>query len=211
MNSPERQQLVNVMCELLAQGLGKGCAGNASLRAGDKEILITPSGLKPADTSADDIVRINLQGEVIEGQCEPSSEWPMHAAVYRNRRDIHAIVHCHSTYATIIACTRQAIPPFHYMVAVAGGTGIPCTDYARFGSAELAETASHALEDHNACLLSNHGQLACGTTLEKAFDLAVEVEELAKQYWGTLAIGGATILDEEEMRAVVERFKSYGN
>ena len=96
------------------------------------------------------------------------------------------------------------------MVAVAGGTDITCTNYALFGSNELATLAAQALTDRDACLLANHGQLAIGQSLENALNLAVEVEELAEQYWATLQLGKPELLSEQEMAEVLEKFRTYG-
>jgi L-fuculose-phosphate aldolase len=104
----------------------------------------------------------------------------------------------------------RAIPAFHYMVAAAGGADIRCAPYATFGTQELSAAAVAALKERNACLLSHHGMIACGATLEKALALAVEVESLARMYWQALQIGEPTLLSEDEMRTVLEKFKTYG-
>jgi len=134
----------------------------------------------------------------------------MHAAIYEARPEAGAIVHCHSRHATALACCGLGIPAFHYMVAVAGGDSIRCAPYALFGSAELAAHAVAALAGRRACLLANHGQIALGATLEQALGLAVEVEELAAQFTLARSLGEPRLLDEAEMRAVLERFRSYG-
>jgi len=202
------QKLVNTAQSLIDLALSKGTAGNISARQNNR-ILITPSGIVPEKMQPADIVTINVEGKILEGSLKPSSEWPMHTAIYRQREDVKAIVHCHSSFATSIACTGQRIPAFHYMVAVAGGIDIPCTHYELFGSNELAKSAAQALTDRNACLLANHGQLAIGQSLKHALDLAVEVEELAKQYWATLQLGGPKLLSEQEMAEVLKKFRTY--
>lgn len=157
-----------------------------------------------------DAIEVDLYGGVLAGTLRPSSEWPMHAAIYRARPDAQAIVHCHSRHATALACCGRDIPAFHYMVAAAGGDSIRCAPYALFGSGALAEHALTALRDRRACLLGNHGQIALGSSLEAALALAVEVEELAAQYGAALAIGEPRILDDAEMREVMRRFAGYG-
>jgi L-fuculose-phosphate aldolase len=126
------------------------------------------------------------------------------------RKDAGAVVHAHSPYATALSCLREGIPPFHYMVAVAGGTDIRCADYATFGTEALSERMLDALEGRRACLLANHGIVAFGASLEGAFALAVEVETLARQYALARALGDPVLLSEAEMAEVLERFKSYG-
>ena len=120
------------------------------------------------------------------------------------------MVHCHSSFATSLACLRRGIPAFHYEVAFAGGADIRCADYATFGTQELSDNALAALEGRKACLLANHGTLAFGPTLDAAFSLAEKVEALARMYWQALQVGEPVLLDAAEMERVLERFKDYG-
>ncbi|TDG15941.1 class II aldolase [Seongchinamella unica] len=204
-----RQAVVEAMDALVKKGLNKGTSGNVSVRTGDG-MLITPTGISPQALSAEHIVHMTLDGDVDAGQLIPSSEWRMHADVYRGKPDTAAVVHCHSPYATILACARKAIPAMHYMVAAAGGHGIPLAEYATFGSRELSLANLGALDDSLACLLSNHGQIATGRNLQSALKLAEVVEEQAHCYWGTLAIGGPVILDSAQMDEVLTAFRTYG-
>jgi L-fuculose-phosphate aldolase len=123
---------------------------------------------------------------------------------------LHPHVHTHSRYATALACTGRGIPAFHYMVAVTGGTQIRCAPYRTFGSQELSDAALGALGKSNACLLGNHGVIALGADVAHALKLAGEVENLAAQYIAALALGDVRILDDGEMRRVVEKFRTYG-
>ena len=120
-------------------------------------------------------------------------------------------MHCHSQFATTLACHHRSIPAFHYMVAMAGGKNIRCSGYATFGSEELADLALTALEDRKACLLGNHGQLAWDSSLELVFELASEVENLARLYWNALQLGEPRLLDDGEMERVLEKFGDYRN
>ena len=212
MQHPSREDglaLADAMREIAARGLSAGTSGNASLRT-PRGFLITPTGVAPAALGADSAVELDLAGNILSGHWLPSSEWPMHAAIYAARADAGAIVHCHSRHATALACCGLAIPAFHYMVAVAGGDSIRCAPYAPFGSAELAAAAVDALEGRRACLLGNHGQIAIGRAPAQALALATEVEELSAQYLLALQAGTPRILGEEEMREVLARFGSYG-
>ncbi len=110
----------------------------------------------------------------------------------------------------MLACAHKPIPAFHYMVAVAGGTDIPCVPYATFGTEELAELVADGLKRRNACLLANHGQIAVGPTTVAALELAADVETLAEQYMKVLMLGPPHLLSEAEMAKVLDRFKSYG-
>jgi len=184
-------------------------AGNVSARS-DGGFIITPSGVPYADLAAADLVELGPDGKVLAGSLKPSSEWRLHTAVYDAREDAAAVVHVHSPWATALACTRRDIPAFHYMVARAGGDSVRCAAYATFGSAELAHNAVAALADRRACLLANHGMITLGADLHAAFDLAREMEELAKQYLLCRLAGEPVLLDAAEMRINLEKFKTYG-
>jgi L-fuculose-phosphate aldolase len=190
-------------------GLSPGRSGNVSARSATG-MLITPSGIVYETLTPDEVVEVSLDGIAAVGALKPSSEWRFHAAVFRARPDIDAIVHTHSVHAVVLACARRPIPAFHYMVAAAGGADIPCVPYATFGTEELASHVAAGLAARNACLMANHGQIAIGTTLERALDLAREVEILAEQYMKVLMLGEVHLLDAAEMARVIERFKSYG-
>ena len=134
----------------------------------------------------------------------------MHAAIYARRPDAAAIVHTHSPRATALACAGRGIPPFHYMIALAGGD-IRCMPYATFGTAELAETAVRGLEGRRAALLGNHGVIAIGGSLREAHAVAVEVENLAVEYLAMLSAGlEPRLLDEVELARVIDKFSDYG-
>jgi L-fuculose-phosphate aldolase len=159
----------------------------------------------------DDLVALDLTGGVRAGGRKPSSEWQLHISIYRTRPDAHAIVHTHSPRATALACTRRGIPAFHYMIALCGGSDVRCADYATFGTQALADNAVAALDGRKAALLANHGIVALGATLEGAYAIACEVENLAAQYLDFLAAGlEPVLLDEPEITAVAQRFSEYG-
>ena len=204
-----RLALVQAMQSMVQKKLSQGASGNMSVRA-DEGMLVTPTGITPEQMAAEHIVAMHLDGRVAEEQLTPSSEWRMHADVYRHMPQVKAIVHCHSPYATILACARKAIPALHYMVAAAGSDTIPIADYATFGTQGLSEANLRALADARACLLANHGQLTTGNSLEEALGLADLVEELAHCYWGTLAIGGPHVLNDKQMDDVLIAFANYG-
>ncbi|MBE9538971.1 MAG: class II aldolase/adducin family protein [Proteobacteria bacterium] len=205
-----RDKLIGTQQQLVAKGLTSGTSGNVSVRTGTG-MLITPTGVAADTLKAEHIVHMSLDGTIPAGQLSPSSEWQMHADVYLNKpREVTAVVHCHSPYATILACAHKPIPAQHYMVAAAGGYEIPLADYATFGSKALSEANLKALSNSSACLLANHGQLALGYDLESALRLAETVEEQAFWYWGVLAIGTPQVLQREQMDEVLTAFASYG-
>jgi L-fuculose-phosphate aldolase len=195
-----------------ASGINVNKSGNVSVRCrrGPRPgFLLTPTGVPYERLVADDIAFVDDDGHAV-GRCEPSSEWRFHAAIYRARDDLDAVVHTHSPHATALACQGLPIPAFHYMVAVAGGADIRCAEYATFGTEALAGNVLTALAGRRACLLAHHGVIACGATLESAYALAVEVENLARTYVVVRALGEPRLLPAEEMERVLERFRSYG-
>lgn len=204
-----REALLNSALALQALGLNQGTSGNASVRHGDG-FLITPSGIPIDEMNAYSMVEMNMHGEAISTG-KPSSEWRFHRDIYQARPEVGAVIHTHSTFATTLACLRKDIPPFHYMIAVAGGDTIRCAGYALFGTQALSDLAIKALKERHACLLANHGMITVGKTLQQALDIAKEVETLCEQYWRALQIGEPHILSGEEMQDVFEQFKGYGN
>ncbi len=200
--------LVAVMREMDATGLNHGTAGNASVRVGDK-YLVTPSGIPARDLTADLMVLMDGEG-AFEGDVQPSSEWQMHVGLLAGRPDVNAVVHCHSQYATTLACANKPIPPLHYMTAISGGPEILVAPYAVFGSPALAQSVIETLDGRRACLMANHGQIALGRTPGEALMIATEIEVQASIYHGTLAIGGPTILSDEQMAEVFQAFMTYG-
>lgn len=204
-----RQSLIDHCCAMNASGLSLGKSGNASLRWGEG-LLITPTGRAYNRLLPQDIVYLRADGFCAPGQLLPSSEWRFHCDILNAFPEANAVVHAHSTYATALACLHQGIPSFHYMVAVAGGSDIPCADYATFGTSELSANLLRALQGRKACLMGNHGQVAIGKTLSAAYELALEVENLARQYTLARSLGATVDLSAEEMARVVEKFRTYG-
>lgn len=204
-----RASVVATAQAMSRSGLSPGRSGNVSARHGTG-MLITPSGVAYETLGPDVIVACDLDGVAAPDALKPSSEWRFHAAVFRARPDVQAIVHTHSMHAVVLASARRPIPAFHYMVAAAGGADIPCVPYATFGTEELASHVAAGLAERDACLMANHGQIAVGTSLERALDLAHEVETLAEQYMKVLMLGEVHLLDGAEMSRVLERFKRYG-
>jgi L-fuculose-phosphate aldolase len=207
-----RADLIATARATQTEGLAVNTSGNASVRCrrGTRYgFLLTPSGLAYEQLAGDDLVFVDQAGTPM-GRRAPSSEWRFHAAIYAHRNEISAIVHTHSPQATALACHRLPIPAFHYMVAAAGGSDIRCADYATFGTQALADSALAALHGRFACLLANHGVIACGATLRVALALAIEVENLARVYIAARSLGEPPVLDAAEMARVIARFGDYG-
>ncbi len=120
------------------------------------------------------------------------------------------VVHAHPPFCTALAMARREIPPCHCLVGVFGGSDVRCADYATFGTQALSEAALRALKGRSACLLANHGAIVCGPTLRRALWLMVELEAVARQYCGSLAIGGPVLLSKAEMAEARARLAGYG-
>lgn len=208
-NHPElRNGIIDVCRRMNALGINQGTSGNVSARI-DGGLLITPSGVPYDDLLPKQIVEMDVEGRYV-GDYLPSSEWRMHYDIIRTRPEAGAVVHTHAVHCTALSCLRIGIPAFHYMIAVAGGTDIRCSDYATYGTQALSDTMLTALEGRRACLLGNHGMICFSANLEKALSLAVEVETLARQYWLARQIAEPVHLTDEQMQTVLDRIGAYG-
>lgn len=205
---PQREALIATARRMNASGLNQGTSGNISHRV-EEGFLVTPTGMEYDALRPEDIVLMRFDGSH-EGARLPSSEWRFHRDILASRPEVHAVLHTHSLHSTALACLRRPIPPFHYMVAMAGGSDIRCAPYATFGTEQLSRHAVAALEGRKACLLANHGLIAVGANLAAAFKLAMEVETLAAMYLRALQVGEPVLLDEAEMAEALERFRTYG-
>jgi len=206
----ERQQIIDYCQKIAEKKLTPGTSGNISILNKEKELIaISPSGIDYFSLKPQDIVLLNLNGDVIDGRRKPSSEKEMHIELYRNRKDINTVIHTHSIFSTIFACLRKPIPPVHYIIGIAGKE-IPCCDYATFGTRELAKKAVTSLKNNNSVLLANHGLLVVGNGIENTFNILENVEYTAEIYYRTLSIGDPIILSQKEMQLILEKFKSYG-
>jgi len=202
-----RAALLDVSRRMVELGLNRGTAGNASVRCGEC-LLITPSALPVSEMTAASMVRMSLQGEVLQGG-KPSSEWRFHCDILKNRTEIGAVLHSHSPFATTLACLRREVPAVHYMIALAGGDSIRCTPYSIFGEQQLSDDALEALQGRKACLLGNHGMIALGSDLDDALAVAQEVEFLCEIYWRTLSVGEPKLLTAQQMHEVKLKFVEY--
>lgn len=205
----ERRQMIDICRKMNSSGINQGTAGNLSLRIGNG-FLITPSSLPYDSMQPVDIVEMDFDGSYAGRR--PSSEWRFHRDILKARPDIDVVLHCHSVYATTLACHHKTIPSFHYMVGIAGGTTIRCARYETFGTQALSDAAIEALEGQLACLLGQHGQISLGKTLESALWMATEIETISRLYVQALTLGKPPVLSDEEMDRVIGQMKrmSYG-
>lgn len=206
----EREKIIKYGKKLVESGLTKGTGGNLSIYNPEKKLMaISPSGIDYFDIRLDDIVVMDLNGNVVEGDKKPSSEYAMHKIFYEKRDDIFSVVHCHSIYSTTISILREDLPASHYMIALAG-KNVRCAEYATYGTKELALNAFEAMEDRYGVILANHGLLTGADCIENAFNTAEELEYVAETYYRARSIGDPVILSDEEMEKMKERFKTYG-
>lgn len=206
----EREEIVEYGKKLISSGLTKGTGGNISIYNREKQLMaISPSGIDYYKIKPEDVVILDLKGNIVDGDKTTSSEVEMHRVFYERRDDIDSIIHTHTMYATTLACLGWDLPPVHYMVAVAG-INVRCSKYATFGTKELAENAFEAMKDRKAVILANHGLLAGANDLLNAFNITEEIEYCAELYYRTKGIGKPIILDEDEMNKMLEKFKTYG-
>lgn len=208
MTDAARAALVDAARQSVQMGLNAGTVGNFSLRDG-AAMLITPTGIAPADMTAAQIVAVELDG-TWSGDWRPSSEWAIHARIYQTT-GAGAVVHCHPDHAVALSALQRDIPPFHYMVAGFGGDVIPCARYACFGSAALAEAVVAALgQTYSACLMASHGVVTLGPDLTTALGRAQKLETLARQYLLARLAGDPVLLTQAELAEVHARYATYG-
>jgi len=227
----EREEIIKFSLKMLKSGLTTGSGGNISIFNRDKGLIaITPSGIEYLELTPEDIVLLDVEGNIYPYQgyvdqekplntsimpsghltLKPSSEAGFHIALYQKRPDINAVVHTHSPYATTFACLNREIPPVHYLVAFAGKK-VPVAPYATFGTKELADNILSTIGDYHATLLANHGLVAVGTTLINAFNTAEEIEFVARICYQAESLGAPVLLPDDEMERVIEKFKDYGS
>ncbi len=205
----KRQSVIDACRSMNALGINQGTSGNISLRDGEG-FLITPTSMPYDDMQPEDIIAMRFDRTVL-GDGRPSTEWRFHLDIMRQRPNVNAVVHAHPVYCTTLAILERGIPALHYMVCAAGGDSIRCAPYATFGTQELSDNALAALEDRKACLLAHHGMIAVGDSIRSAMWLAVEVENLAHQYFNCLQLGREPpLLSSEEVANVAARIADYG-
>ena len=202
-----KKEIIDASKYLLKLQFNIGSEGNISYRR-ENEIYITPSGIKTSNLESKDISKVDLNGKVLNKN-KPSSEILLHSWIYRNHKDIRAVVHCHSKWASILSCMRISIPSFHYMVAEFGGNNIKCSKYATFGSEKLSKYVNKVLYKRKGCLIANHGQVTIGNNLEEAVDLSIALEKLSEQFYYLWITKQTKLLSGQEMRKIVKLFEDY--
>lgn len=203
-----RAELVRGYKEIVDLGLTELSSGNVSIRFGEG-MLISPTGASGDTITEDSLVYVGPDDSWAEG-ARPSSEWQLHARVYRSSPGTNAIVHTHSDFCVAVACHCKPLPGFHYMVGVFGGDDVPCVPYNTFGSEELARDVAEALQTRTACLMGNHGATARGRTLDAAIKGAHRLEISCRHYIHSLAMGEPRRLTPEEWADFHRRIGNSG-
>lgn len=222
-----RAEIAAVCTGLAAAGLVVGTAGNVSARAGEL-IAVTPSGLDYAALTAELVGVHRLDGTTVEAPLQPSSELPLHLAVYAaagvggaaevsvvdgakvfDGAGVAAIVHTHAPAATALSALVDEVPAIHYQVASFGGP-VAVAPYATYGTDELAANVVTALAGRSACLMANHGAVTTGPDLRTAVTRAQALEWVCDVYLRAAAAGRPRLLPPEEIETVVRKLSGYG-
>lgn len=191
-----RKELVQAYRRVVELGLTELSSGNLSVRHGEG-MLISPTGASGESLSEDSLVYVGPDDSWDPGQ-RPSSEWQLHARIYRGNPATNAVVHTHSDYCVAVACHCRPLPGFHYMVGAFGGDDVPCVPYSTFGSEKLAHDVADALQTRSACLMANHGATARGRSLTAAVGLAHRLEISCRHYVLSRMLGEPRLLTSEE-------------
>jgi L-fuculose-phosphate aldolase len=202
-----REAVAAASRRLAREGLVPATAGNVSARVEDR-VVVTPTGAVLAELGPDLTTVVDMDGNVVEGSLEPTSELFLHLGVYE-RFDAGAVVHTHSPVATALSCVVDELPPVHYQMLAFGG-GVRVAPYATFGSPELAENVHAALEGRSAALMQNHGAVCFASDCAAATELALLLEWACEVYWRARAVGEPRVLSENELQAVVDAVQERG-
>ncbi|GDY30686.1 class II aldolase/adducin family protein [Gandjariella thermophila] len=204
----ERAAVVATCRRMVAERLVVGTAGNVSVRAGEL-VAVTPSGLDYAELTPELVGLHRLDGEPVDAPLAPTSELPMHLAVYAGT-GATAVVHTHSTAATALSCLVDEVPAVHYYLAPLGG-GVRVAPYAPYGTPELADAVLHALHGRVACLLANHGAVTVGPSLSAAYERARQLEWVCEVALRVLATPGPPrLLTPDQLADAAARLAGYG-
>jgi L-fuculose-phosphate aldolase len=196
----EREQVAGACRRLAAEGLVLGTAGNVSARS-DQAVAISPTGAALADLTPEQVTIVDLEGRVMAGDLEPTSELDLHLGIYR-RLPAGAVVHTHAPMATALSCVLDELPCVHYQMLLLGGS-VRVAPYATFGTPELAESVIRALEGRAAALMANHGAIAHAGDADQAVELSLLLEWACGVYWHAAMIGTPRALDSDQRAAVI--------
>ncbi|WRS27830.1 class II aldolase/adducin family protein [Oscillospiraceae bacterium MB08-C2-2] len=200
-----KQEVLDMAVRCYKEALMAGTSGNLSVLTDDQKLVITPSSVDYSTMTVEDIMVTTLDGEILEGPHKPSSEWRMHAQIYKNLPHLRAVVHTHSPYATSFAVINQPVPVILIEMMYFLGGDVPVSDFALPGTDDVGRNAVKSLADRNACLMQNHGVLAVGETLQKAYIRAVYTEDAAKICHMAKCIGQPVLISQELQDRMLNR------
>ena len=196
-NDAVKEEVLKTAKEMVAIGLAAGTEGNVSARLPDGNICITPSSLNYNIMTVDDLVTIDLDGNLVEGTRGASSEKAVHLFNYKAYEEVGSVIHSHPTYASMFACAHQPIPAAIEESVVFIGGDIPCCDFKTTGTDDLAAESVRLLADRSATLLANHGLVSIGADPYSALRVAALVEKVAKIVVGARQLGGERSVPEK--------------
>lgn len=207
-----RQELVRLHAELPRHELVVWTGGNVSARDPETGLVaIKPSGVRYDDLTAASMVILDLDGTVVEGSLNPSSDTASHLYIYRHRPDVNGVVHTHSRFATAFAAVGRPIPVYLTGQADEFGGEIPCAGFAFIGDDSIGSLVVAGIGRSPAILLKNHGVFTVGPSAEAAVKAAVMVEDIAATVWAALQIGTPEVLDDEVVERLHRRYTTvYG-
>ncbi len=195
-----REELCQLHMELPKNNLVTWTSGNISVRNPETGyIVIKPSGVRYEDLRPEQMIITDLDGNVVEGDLNPSSDTASHLYIYRHRPDVNGVVHTHSPYATAFAAIGRPIPVYLTAIANEFGGPIPCGGFALIGSEAIGKAVLDAIGDSRAVLLKNHGVFTVGPTMEAAVRAAVMVEDVAHTVWIALQMGQPDEIEPEDV------------
>jgi L-ribulose-5-phosphate 4-epimerase len=207
-----KENLCELHMELPRNNLVAWTSGNVSLLdRGSGYVVIKPSGVRYEALRPDQMLVVDMQGQIVEGDLKPSSDTASHLYIYRHRPDVGGIVHTHSNYATAFAAVNRPIPVYLTAQADEFGGLIPCGGFALIGGEEIGKVVVESIGDSPAVLLKNHGVFTVGGTAEAAVKAAVMVEDIARTVWLALQIGQPEEIQPEDVARLNRRYKTqYG-
>lgn len=205
----ERTIVLDACKRMVNDKLTVGSWGNISLRTDDNNVVITPSGTNYLKSSLNDMIVTDLSGNVLEGKLKPSSERLMHYEIYKNRKDVNAIVHTHSIFSSVLAVINEDIPAITEDIAMLLGNNIKVSEYALTGTMELAKNVVKGLKDNNATIMKNHGAVTVGSDMERAIVASEVLEKSANIYIYSRIIGKINKIPDDDINKLKNMSENY--
>lgn len=206
------QEIVDYGVKMLKAGFVTGTGGNISVRVpGDDAYLISPSGIPYEEITADDVVLIDFDGKIIAGKRRPSVEQNMHRLILKNRPEFNAVIHTHSCYAAAYSSLHRPLPVFLDVMHCVFGGAVPCSEYARIGTMDLAKNVESAMKGTSVVLIANHGCIGAGKDLEAAYGNVELLEECCKSYFAACSAGVPLCISDDNVReSIADLSQRYG-